>query len=813
MIHIDLFSGIGGFSYAVDEVWNDEKVTHIFCDIDPFCQAVIRKHWPDSKIYGDIKELIADTERKRCSCVGEVGEECRSIQDERCVEAEASKREGWNGQPTICLGASVADTKKQGLEGSVKEPQNKHTGWNGKLIADTDPAGLKDRDGEHRRVEASDGERERSPCGCDKLPTVADTSGERLGGRSEDTRRQQSGLFGENIQQIDLLTGGFPCFAEGTLILSDRGYVPIETIHIGDSVLTHQGRWRNVTNTMVREGAKLRRIRGQGIPNLVVTGEHPFYGRKKVQRWNEKRKLSEPEWIEAENMQGCYASQVLPPTSDDGHTSEFWWLVGRCLADGWIVDRKSRKDAGKVVVCCNKSEAEMLDKRIRDAGFNPCRSEERTVTKFHITRNSFYKLFRSFGRHAYGKRIPRIALELDSIKSKALVDGYFSGDGYRDDRGKNKSIRATTVSKSLALGIALLAQRAYGIVAYVREYKGKPTTTIEGRTVNQKTQYFVSIPERNRSAFVDGKYGWKLVRMSEPFGVGRVYNISVEEDESYVADGAIVHNCQPFSHAGKRRGTADNRYLWPEMLEVIRNTRPRWVIAENVRGILSIESGLVFEQVCSDLEKEGYAVWPFIIPAASVNAPHRRDRVWIIGHLGNARSKTFDSEKPRLSEISESRRSDKIIKSDAPDSESFRSGGSACGQCGDGERTILSQERERSEMGCESEGCAEYAPDSENVGNSKGTGQSSINNRQGKAQYGRASSGFDRQEWQKDWPQVASALCDVAYGLPRELVRPDGSRDRNYPWWRIQALKAGGNSIVPQVAVNIMKAIKESDKK
>lgn len=271
--------------------------------------------------------------------------------------------------------------------------------------------------------------------------------------------------------------------------------------------------------------------------------------------------------------------------------------------------------------------------------------------------------------------------------------------------------------------------------------------------------------------------------------------------------------CQPFSHAGKRRGRDDNRYLWPEMLEVIRNTRPRWVIAENVRGILSIESGLVFEQVCSDMEKEGYAVWPFIIPAASVNAPHRRDRVWIIGHLGNARSETFDSEKPRLSEISESRRSDKIIKSDAPDSESFRSGGSACGQCGDGERTILSQERERSEMGRESEGCAEYAPDSENVGNSKGTGQSSINNRQGKAQYGRASSGFDRQEWQKDWPQVASALCDVAYGLPRELVRPDGSRDRNYPWWRIQALKAGGNSIVPQVAVNIMKAIKESDKK
>lgn len=86
--------------------------------------------------------------------------------------------------------------------------------------------------------------------------------------------------------------------------------------------------------------------------------------------------------------------------------------------------------------------------------------------------------------------------------------------------------------------------------------------------------------------------------------------------------------CQPFSVAGKRRGKEDNRYLWPEMFRVIRETKPRWVIGENVPGILRM--GL--EDVLSDLESEGYKPETFIIPACAINAPHRRDRVWIIAY-------------------------------------------------------------------------------------------------------------------------------------------------------------------------------------
>jgi site-specific DNA-cytosine methylase len=86
--------------------------------------------------------------------------------------------------------------------------------------------------------------------------------------------------------------------------------------------------------------------------------------------------------------------------------------------------------------------------------------------------------------------------------------------------------------------------------------------------------------------------------------------------------------CQPFSAAGKQQGEEDPRHLWPEMHRIIRQARPRWVIAENVRGHVS----LGFDAVATQLEDDGFTVWPFIVPASAVGAPHRRDRLWILAH-------------------------------------------------------------------------------------------------------------------------------------------------------------------------------------
>lgn len=105
--------------------------------------------------------------------------------------------------------------------------------------------------------------------------------------------------------------------------------------------------------------------------------------------------------------------------------------------------------------------------------------------------------------------------------------------------------------------------------------------------------------------------------------------------------------CQPASFAGKRQGTADDRWLWPEALRVMREVSPTWVVFENVYGFITLNGGVEFEHLLTSLENEGYEVQPLVIPACAVNAPHRRDRVWIIAHLTQPRKRELSIQSRR----------------------------------------------------------------------------------------------------------------------------------------------------------------------
>jgi DNA (cytosine-5)-methyltransferase 1 len=140
-------------------------------------------------------------------------------------------------------------------------------------------------------------------------------------------------------------------------------------------------------------------------------------------------------------------------------------------------------------------------------------------------------------------------------------------------------------------------------------------------------------------AFCDNDRYSNLVLQKHWKGV-KVYN-DVKEitKERLESDGVELPDiitggfpCQPFSVAGKQKGTSDDRHLWPEMFRIIQELKPRWVIGENVKGLVNLQDGMVFETVCTDLEGEGYEVRAFNIPAAGVGAPHRRERIWIVAH-------------------------------------------------------------------------------------------------------------------------------------------------------------------------------------
>lgn len=253
--------------------------------------------------------------------------------------------------------------------------------------------------------------------------------------------------------------------------------------------------------------------------------------------------------------------------------------------------------------------------------------------------------------------------------------------------------------------------------------------------------------------------------------------------------------CQPYSLAGKRKGKEDNRHLWPEMLRAIREIQPHWVIGENVFGLVNWSGGLVFEEVQTDLENEGYEVWPVILPACAKNAPHRRDRIWFIAHRNsNEREKRrtgFNGREECIREGSEVR---------ATTSANVKGGTTTNAKSEQSERVQFEQ-REFSEQG---EG--ELGRNGGEVGdggdatNAIGSGR-----QQNDGQRIRKSNVNDKINTPGNWQDfpTQSPICGGDDGLPREL---DGI---TFPKWREESIKAYGNAIVPQVAFEIFKTIEK----
>ena len=232
--------------------------------------------------------------------------------------------------------------------------------------------------------------------------------------------------------------------------------------------------------------------------------------------------------------------------------------------------------------------------------------------------------------------------------------------------------------------------------------------------------------------------------------------------------------CQPFSLAGQRKGADDNRYLWPHMLRAIREIRPTWVIGENVAGILTmvqpgeetevgsqtslfgednrkrilLRQEYVVETICKDLEREGYSVQPLLIPACAVGAPHRRDRVWIVAHRTDSRAEDVRRE-----------REDKVLSDGiAPDTY------------------------------CE-------FPSQRMLQGEKGRYKQKI----------RTESLHSRSNWQ-NFP-TQSPVCRGNDGLPFDV----DNLTIPFTKWRQESVKGYGNAIVPQVILEIFKAIEELD--
>jgi DNA (cytosine-5)-methyltransferase 1 len=270
--------------------------------------------------------------------------------------------------------------------------------------------------------------------------------------------------------------------------------------------------------------------------------------------------------------------------------------------------------------------------------------------------------------------------------------------------------------------------------------------------------------------------------------------------------------CQPYSSAGKRLGKEDERHLWPQMLRTIREVQPRWVVGENVLGLVNWSGGLVFHEVQADLEAEGYEVQPFVLPAVSVNAPHRRDRVWFVAHSKNNGWNGGEFEQREGIETNQWKFCEHKTKGrDEVWPESQRH--SQNGNVADTECTRLEHRNETRNLSNEkrktSTERSQFANEFETDGdgerlsaNSDGIGLRRESNWSGKSRF--ISKNDKRNDWQT-FPTV-SPICSGDDGISDRLD------SITFPKWRNESIKAGGNAIVPQVVYQIFKTIEQYER-
>lgn len=263
--------------------------------------------------------------------------------------------------------------------------------------------------------------------------------------------------------------------------------------------------------------------------------------------------------------------------------------------------------------------------------------------------------------------------------------------------------------------------------------------------------------------------------------------------------------CQPFSTAGKRRGTEDNRYLWPEMLRAIREIAPPYVVGENVYGLINWNGGLVLETIIFDLENEGYEILPVIIPACGKDAPHKRERIWFIGY---SKHNGLLASQKRRDEQESSKQTGTNKEWQFKGANSLQSSVNTNSP----NTRIESIRRWKNKI---------YG--SEDLTNSFNKGlqrdeqyrkYKKENYRRKTGSYGSTSEFYRSSNWEK-WPTV-SPLCFRDDGISTLLDRitihgRKGTRilskEQAFSKIRVESIKAGGNAVVPQIPYEIFKII------
>ena len=335
------------------------------------------------------------------------------------------------------------------------------------------------------------------------------------------------------------------CLAEGSLVLTEEnGYIPIESVQPGDHVLTHLGRWKPVISVHNTGTNDVVTMKAQGS-EITLTPTHKLWARHAIVppsnaggRKSHAIKAA-AEWREAGDCdRDCYVNLQLPPVVEEETFSVVeWWIVGRWIADGHIDKR------GTAHISCGDDKLEKLSAMLGDRQSTTRHTGTAWQVAIKDPGHRLRDVMESAGRGAQNKQIPPAALRLPVDLAAAVLEGYMSGDGHYDSA--RNIWQASSVSRRLLYGVAMLCQRVHGTVATVCRGRGDREHVIEGRAVHARQEWSLScrLAAYKADSFITDDGAWKPVRSVVEAGKATTWNLLVADDHSYTAEGIVVKNC------------------------------------------------------------------------------------------------------------------------------------------------------------------------------------------------------------------------------------------------------------------------------
>ena len=386
------------------------------------------------------------------------------------------------------------------------------------------------------------------------------------------TRRSQST---DECFNCPIAAGCAWCFPAGTKINTPTGLKNIEDLKIGDKVIDKDGNSQIVENNLSRiASSDLIYLKAAGLKDILTTKEHPFYAKKVIKKVHNLPVYGEPKWIPAGELKTTDKIGIFIPKSGNKDIDKnFAYVIGRYVGDGWKTPSNRIAHPYRYYICTAFDEQKDFEKKLDLSGIKYSKHENRTVEEYNlnISNNEYLvSLLEDCGRKANDKHVPEEVWNWNKESIQAFLKGYFDADGSMSERKGQITQRFTSISYELILNIAELVRMVYHKNVNITERYPHSTAIIEERKVNQSISYegrfivgepkrrYYEYDEKNNIMWINVSKSSKKCPKEEI-----VYNLTISNTHSFIANGAIVHNCSAYNY--QEFGTADHRatYICP----------------------------------------------------------------------------------------------------------------------------------------------------------------------------------------------------------------------------------------------------------